>query len=188
MPDARLVSPRIIASASRLEVLLPPRFRQIAEQRRLGGMRDSRPTRHPLRGWEIKRHDIKAGKQYSIERASGGNEIIAGCRPEHGADHGVDCFRPDPHVIATALLIGGGGPPIEQLLVAGRQRLLPAVFDHVEIESDAAAFVLSGVDVAYAGLDAAALEIANKGKRNALLIARGGENLERQRLSGRRVQ
>ena len=34
-------------------------------------------------------------------------------------------------------------------------------------------------------LDAGALEIANKGERNALLVARGGEDLERQRPAGR---
>ncbi len=66
--------------------------------------------------------------------------------------------------------------------------MLPSVLDHVEIKSDAASFVLGGIDVAHAGLDAGALKITNKGKRNALLIARSSEDFERQRPSGRGMQ
>ncbi len=141
-------------------------------------MHDSGPARHPLLRREIQWHHIESRQQHAVERAGGGDEVVAAGGAEHLGDHGVDRRRFDAHVVAAALLVGRRRAPIEQLLVAGRQRLLPAVIHHVEIEADAAALELRGVDAAYLGADAGELEVARKGQRQPFLVARGRQDLE----------
>ena len=68
--------------------------------------------------------------------------------------------RFDPHIVAAALLIGCRRTPVEQLLVAGRERLLPAVLHHVEIKANATALELGCVDGPYSCLDASPLQAA----------------------------
>src|SRR5262249_35073221 len=106
-------SPKIMDKASRLQILLPPCLRQIAEKRRSRGMLDSHPVRYPLHRWKVKRHNIKTGQQDAIECAGRSHEIGATGRRKHGRDHRVDRFRFDPHVVAAALLIGGRRAPVE---------------------------------------------------------------------------
>ena len=84
-------------------------------------MLDSRPARHPLYRREVKRHDVKAREQDTIEGARRGNEIGTACGGKHGSDNCVDRLLLDPHILAAALLLGGRRAPVEQLLVAGRK-------------------------------------------------------------------
>src|ERR1700675_2208531 len=121
MPMGRPPSPRIMDIASWLEILLPPGFRQIAEQRGPRGMLDSGPARHPLHWREVERHHIEARQKHPVECARGRDKICSRRGAEHRGYHSVDRLRFDAHVIAAALLVGGGRAPIEQLLVAGRK-------------------------------------------------------------------
>ena len=141
-------------------------------------MLDSRPARHPLNRRKIKGDDVKAREQDAIEGARCGNEIGSTCCREHGGNHRVDCFRFDSHIIAAALLVGGGQAPVEQLLVSWRKRLLPPVLHHIEIERDPTALELGGVDGPHARLDAGFLEIARESERESLLVARRGQYFE----------
>src|SRR5512143_596105 len=141
-------------------------------------MRNSRPARYPLNRRKVKWDHIHARQKHAIKCARGGDKIWAARGIEHRGNHGIDRLRFDPHVVAASLLIGSRRAPIEQLLVARRQRLLPTVVDHIEIKANAAAFELRGVHGTNARLYAGALEIANESERKALLIARCGQDFE----------
>src|SRR5260370_16964918 len=71
------------------------------------------------------------------------------CR-DQGVDGGV--FR--PHIVSRALMVRSLASPIERLLVARRQRLIPAVLDHVELEAEPALIELNGVARAHRRLHA----------------------------------
>ena len=76
----------------------------------------------------------------------------------------------DPHVIAAAVLIGGGRAPIEGLLIAGRERFIPAVLNHVEIERDPPCLELDRIDQAHPRRDPRPLEVAGEHQCQALLV------------------
>src|SRR5262249_40310639 len=120
--------------------LSPPGFGKEAHQRRLPRVLDRRPTRNPMVREMEQRNHVEAGDQHAIERAHGGDHLGAGLGLEQCADQSVDGGTLDADVIATASLIRGGRAPIEGLLVARRERLVPTVRYHVEIEGDAARF------------------------------------------------
>ena len=141
-------------------------------------MRDSRPARHPLDGREVKRNHVEARQENAVERSRRSNEVLPCRGAEHRCDHRIDRLRFDPHVVAAALLIGCRRAPIEQLLVAGRERLLPSVLDHVEVESDAASFILGRVDGTDARFNSGTLEIADERQGKALLVAGRRENFK----------
>ena len=69
------------------------------------------------------------------------------------------------------------------MLVAGRERLVGAAVDHVEIECDAARLELHGIDDANPRRDAGALEIVGIEQREALLVAARQQDLEAERLA-----
>ena len=106
-------------------------------------------------------------------------------RLQHGRYHCVDGRVFGAHVIARALKFGGLAAPVKGLFISRRERLVPAVLDHVKIESKLALVELNGIDRSHRGLDPRALQIAHIGKRNPLLVARCHENFEGQgRLGG----
>src|SRR6516164_7383653 len=160
--------------------LAPPGFGKITIERGRRRSADRGPTRDPL-GRKIKqRDDVETGDEHAIERAHCGDEIAAVLRFQERGDHRIDGRTLDAHVIARAGLVGGGRPPIEGLLVAGRQRLVPAVLDHVEIVAEAPAFVLNRVDHTHAGRNPRALEALREQQRKPLLVSRGHQDLECQ--------
>ena len=151
-----------------------------ANSRTARSVRDARfaSSAPPIVRAENREARRKSRKQDTVEGAGSGDKIIpVGCA-EHRGNHGVDRLGFDAHVVSAALLIGGSRSPIEKLLVAGRQRLLPAIVDHVEVEADAASFKLRGIDRAHPRFDAGAFEVSDKSKRKTLLVARCGEYLE----------
>ncbi len=134
----------------------------------------------------IKQRDsVEAGHQGPVERTNRRHEggVLAGL--QHGGDQGVDGGVLGAHVVAGALDVGGLASPVERLLVARRQRLIPAVLDHVEIESKPALIELHGIDHAHRRLDTRALQVALIGQRDPLLIARRHQNFEGERRLGR---
>src|SRR3974390_2646116 len=78
--------------------------------------------------------------------------------------------------------IDGRRTPVEALLIAGGQRLFPAVLDHIKIKRDAALVVLHGVDHADLRIYSSAGEIARKGKRETLFVFACHHDLEAERL------
>src|SRR5262249_31902744 len=88
---------------------------------------------------------------------------------------------------AGALLVGSFRAPIEGLLVARRQGLLPAVLDHVVVEGDSALIILHGVDHANVRRDAGELQALPERKREALLVPGGDQDLELEPAAGRAV-
>src|SRR5215470_7504193 len=129
--------------------LAPPGFGKITVERGRRRSCDRRPTRDPL-GRKIKqRDDVETGNEHPVERAHCGDEIAAIFRFQQRGDHSIDGRTLDAHVIAGPGLVGGGRPPIEGLLVAGRQRLVPTVLDHFEIVGETPPFILNRIDQAY---------------------------------------
>ena len=106
-------------------------------------------------------------------------------RFQQGRDQGVDggVFR--AHVVPRALTVRRLAAPVERLLVARRQGLIPAVPDHVEIETEPALIELDGVDRAHRRLDAGALEVARERQRDPLLIAGRDQDFEGEGRLGR---
>ena len=82
---------------------------------------------------------------------------------------------------------GRFGTPVEMLLIAGRERLIPAVLDHVEFVSEPALVELHGIDSSDARLDAGALEVALERERDPLLVAGRDQDLEGEGRFGRAV-
>src|SRR5260370_984257 len=165
--------------------LLPPRFRQVARQRR--GCRPFYPipAREPLLLHVKQRDSVEARHQGPVQRPYRRNEGRPLARFQQGRDQGVDRGVLGAHVIPGARDIGGLAAPIERLLVAGRQRLVPAVLEHVEFVAEPALIELDGVDRAHADLDAGALEVALIGQRNPFLIARRHQDFEGEGRLGR---
>src|ERR1035437_791228 len=95
------------------------------------------------------------------------------CR-DQGVDGGVFCA----HIVSRALMVRSLASPIERLLVTRRQRLIPAVLDHVEIEAEAALIELHCVNRTDRYFDTCTLEIARERQCDALLIAGGHQNFE----------
>ena len=102
------------------------------------------------------------------------------CR-DQDVDSGVFCA----HVISRALNVRGFASPIERLFVAGRQRLVPPVLDHVEVETEPALIELNRIDRAHRRLDPRALQIARERQRDPLLIAGRHQNFEGEGRFGR---
>src|SRR6201995_3153478 len=135
---------------------LPPAFRQIPDERGGFGPFYPIPSGNPLVAGVKHGNCVEARHQRAIERADRGYEVrmITGfqqCR-DRGVDGGILCA----HVVARALRVGGLAAPIKRLLVAGRQRLVPAVLDHIELITQPALVELHGIDRAHLGLDAGA--------------------------------
>src|SRR5207302_4010372 len=84
---------------------------------------------------------------------------------------------------AAAVAVGGRRTPVERLLVAGRERLIPAAVQHIEIKADAPRFILHRVGQAHIDSDPGALELAGKQQRELLLVAVRREDLEAERLA-----
>lgn len=74
--------------------------------------------------------------------------------------------------------VGGLGTPVERLLIAGRQRLIPAILDHVELIAEPALVELHGIDRADPRLDAGALEVAAVGQCDPFLVTCRHQDLE----------
>ena len=139
---------------------LPPGFREISGQG--GGLRPFYPipARDPLLLNVKHRNSVEARHQGPVQRPHRRDESGMLARLQHGRDHGVDGGVLGAHVVSRALIVRGLAAPIERLLVARRQRLIPAVLDHVEIETEPALIELNGIDRAHRRLDAGALQIA----------------------------
>src|SRR5499427_10411619 len=160
--------------------LAPPGFGKITIERGRRRSADRGPTRDPL-GRKIKqRDDIETGDEHAVERAHRGDEIAAVFRLQERADHRIDGRTLDAHVIAGPGLIGGGRPPIEGLLVAGRQRLVPTILDHVEIVGETPPFILNRIDHAHARRNPGPLETLREQQRKPLLISRRHQYFECQ--------
>ena len=75
----------------------------------------------------------------AVERAHRGNEIVAARAPAASAAIMASIAGLlDAHIVSGAVGVGGGAAPVEGLLVAGRERLVPAILDHVEIVGESA--------------------------------------------------
>src|SRR3984957_1082911 len=175
-----------VTASFRLQVrLLPPRFREIPAQR--GGLRPFYPipARDPLFPDVKQRNSVETGHQGTVEGANGGDESVLSARIEQGCDHGVDGGVFSAHIVARARDIRRSTAPIEPLFVARRQRLIQAVWNHVELVGEAALVVLNGIDRTYRGLDARALQTAGKVQRDPLLVAARYQDFEAQRDFGR---
>ena len=130
------------------------------------------------------RDDVIAGQEHAVERAHGGDEMIAGVRREQGIDHGIHRLPIDAGIIEGPLGAGGLAAPAEGLLIAGRQRCRPEILDHVEVVGLLAPLILGGVNLADSGVDSYLFQGARIGEDEALLAARRGQNLEADRLVG----
>src|SRR5665647_196206 len=117
---------------------LPPGFREIAGQGGGLGPFYPIPARDPLLLNAKQRDSVKAGHQCPVQRPCRRDESGMLPRLQHGRDRGVDGGVPGAHVVSGALDACRLAAPVEILFVARRQRLIPAVLDHVEIESEPA--------------------------------------------------
>src|ERR1700704_6136850 len=106
--------------------LLPPGFRQISRER--GGCWPffPVPAGGPLFRGVVQGNCIEAGHQGAVERPYCGHEFRVLARRQHRRDQGVDGGILRAHVIAGALIVRRFASPVEQLLIAGRERLVPA--------------------------------------------------------------
>src|SRR5215510_4098259 len=186
-PPMRLVagaprgSSRITGRASWSVGLAPPSFGQIAVERGLFRPRDRVPAGDPLRRKMEQRDHVEAGDQHAVERAHGGDEVVAAFCLEEGCDHGIDGGALDAHIVAGAGQVGGLRAPIESLLVARRQRLFPAVLDHVEIVGESSTFVLYRIHNPHTRRNASPLQALREQERQPLLVPRCDQKLERER-------
>ena len=128
---------------------------------------------------------VEARHQGTVERPHRGYEGRPLARLEQHRNHGVDGRLLRPHVIPRAGNVGGLAAKVEGLLVAGGQRLIPAVLQHVELVAEPTLIELHGIDRANADLDAGALEVALIGQCDPLLIARRHQDFEGERRLGR---
>src|SRR5436309_11110540 len=124
----------------------PPSFREIAGQRSGIWLFYHIPACDPLLLNTKHRNCVKPRHEDPVQRPHRRNKIRMLAPLQHGRDHCVDGRVPDAHVIARALEFGGLAPPIKRLLVSRRQRLVPAILDHVKIESKLALVELNGID------------------------------------------
>src|SRR6478736_893340 len=140
--------------------LLPPGFRQVARQRGGGRMFYPIPPRNPLLLHVKDGDSVEARNQGAVERPHRRDEGRPLARLQQHRNQGVDGRLLRPHVVPRTGSVGGLAAKVEGLLVAGGQRLIPAVLQHVELVAEPALVELHGVDRANAGLDAGALEVA----------------------------
>src|SRR5258707_6296840 len=133
--------------------LLPPGLGEISRQG--GGTWPFYPipARDPLLSCIKQRDSVEARHQGPVERTHRRNEGGMLARLQHRRDQVVDGGVVGAHIVSRAQGICSSASPIEELLVAGRQRLIPAILDHVEIEAEPALIELNGVDRAHRGLD-----------------------------------
>src|SRR6202035_1712057 len=112
---------------------LPPGFREIPRQG--GGLWPFYPipAGDPLLLRIKQRDSVEARDQGTVERANRRDESRTLARLQERRDHGVDRRILGAHIVARALDVRGAAAPIEILLVTRRQRLIPAIPDHVEI-------------------------------------------------------
>src|SRR6478672_2276496 len=113
--------------------LRPPGLRQVAGQRRGRWSFYPIPARDPLLGYVKQGDCVEARDQGAVECPHRRHKIRMITGLQKGLDHRVDGGIPGAHVVAGARIVGRSTSPIEILLVAGRQRLVPAVLDHVEL-------------------------------------------------------
>src|SRR5262245_18824539 len=155
----------------RLIRLPPPGFRQIARQRYGRRPFYPIPSGDPLLRHVKQGDSVEARHQDAVERPHRRDEGRPLPRLQDRRDQRINRGLLGAHVIACAGNIGGFRAPVEGLLIAGRERLIPAVLDHVELVTKPALVELHRIDGADAHLDAGALEVALVGKRNPLLVA-----------------
>ncbi len=163
---------------------MPPGLVQIAVERGRGRAADRGPMCHPLPRKMKQRNRVEAREQHPVERAYRRDEIILPLGAQQRCDHRIDRGALHAHVVAGAGLVGGGRAPIERLLVAGRQRLVPAILDHVEIKGETTTFELHRVDDAHARRDARALKALREQQREPLLVTRRDHELEGEGATG----
>src|SRR5256885_2752234 len=144
-----------LASSLRFR-LLPPGFRQIARQRGRRRLFYPIPSRYPLLLHVNNGDSVEARHQDAVERPDRGDEGRLLARLEQRRDQDVDGGLLRSHVIPRAGNVGGLAAKVEGLLVAGGQRLIPAVLQHVELVAEPALVELHGIDRAHADLDAGA--------------------------------
>src|ERR1700738_75595 len=158
--------------------LAPPSLGEVAIERGRHRTADSCPSGNPLLRQVEQWDGIEPGDQKTSERPPCRHKIGPRLRLQQCGYHGVDRCTLDAHVIAGARLIGGSRAPIKRLLIAGRQRLLPAVLDHVEVVIDAPRFELNRIDDTHARCDARSLQALREDKREALFVPLGDHDLE----------
>src|SRR3979411_606636 len=126
--------------------LLPPGFREITRQ---GSGRRSFyhiPAPDPLLS-NVKQGDsVEARHQGPVERPHRRDEISVLACLQHCRDQNVDGGVFCAHVVSRSLIVRGLASPIERLLVARRQRLIPAVLVKVKFDNEAAAVAYTSVD------------------------------------------
>src|SRR4051812_26019604 len=164
---------------------LPPGFREVSRQRGDRWLFYPIPSRDPLFAGAKYGDSVEAGHQDTIERPDRRDEGGAITRREHGRNHGIHGGIPGPHIVARPGDFGGLAAEVKGLFISRRQRLIPAVLDHVEVVAEPTLVELYGIDGPHRCRDACALQLLRVGKRDALLVAGGGEDLERQRRAGR---
>src|SRR3984957_1122378 len=164
---------------------LPPRFREISGQG--GSLRPFYPipSGDPLLLNVKYRDSVEARHQGPVQRTHRRNKRGMFPRRQHGRDHGIDGRVFGAHVVSRTLIIRSLAAPIKELFIARRQRLIQAILDHVEIETEAALIELNGIDRAHRRRDTRALQIARVCQRDSLLIAGGHQNFEGEGRFGR---
>src|SRR5258707_14796538 len=106
--------------------LLPPGLREIPGQGGSCWPFYPIPAPDPFLSDVKQRDSVEARHQDPVKRARRRNERRMLARLQHGRDQGVDGGIFCAHVVSRALVIRGLASPIERLLVARRQRLVPA--------------------------------------------------------------
>ncbi len=128
-------------------------------------MRDPAGRRVP------ERNDIAPGRQNPIQRARGGDQIVAGLGLHQRVNHRVHRRIIDAHMIARTGRAAFRPAPVLALLDARRQGHGPAMHDHVEIIVDQARRMLGAVDKADRGVNAQPLQRFDK-HPGALFVGR----------------
>src|ERR1700761_5920528 len=160
---------------------LPPRLREVSHHG--GGYRPFYPipARNPLLCDVKYGNCIETRYQGAVERPHRRNEVRALPGRQQGGNHRVHCLALGAHIVPRPRTVGRGTSPVEPLLIARRQRLVPAVRDHVEIIVEPALVKLDRIDRLHRRLDAGAFQIAGIGQRDAFLIARRDQDFEGKR-------
>src|ERR1700721_1711767 len=79
------------------------------------------------------RHYVVVPQQHAVERAGGGDELVAVLGEDHAVDQRIDRRVLDADEVLRSLLVGGRRAPEAALLVAWRKRLRPPLDDDVEV-------------------------------------------------------
>src|SRR4029079_16466751 len=165
----------------------PPAFDLVAIEWRLLPPLDIAPMRDPLLRQIKKREQISARAEQAVERAYGGDKVVASLRFKQRGDHSVGGFTFDARIIQRSVSDPCIASPAEGLLIARRQRRRPEILNHIEIVGLLAPLILRAVDLTDLCLDAQLLQRLGVGEQQPLLAAVDGQNLEGEGFAGRLV-